>query len=125
MIQDAYAILAMDAVRERAKARNESIVMGVFTELSNVCNLIITAYNQNKESALAAGESFCVQRRISTVRVYNNIVRQIEYMGMPLSNGDAGEGVRLLLGSDVTEINAVLVKNASDPKNQVWERRSV
>lgn len=119
MIQDAYLILAMDAVRNRAKAINQTLVVGAFAEPSNICNLIIAAYNQNPASALAAGRSLCVDRSTFTANIYNNIVQQIELMGMPLSNGGAGEGVRLLLGSDITMTSAVLVNNASDPNNQV------
>lgn len=122
MIQDAYLILAMNAVREHAKARNESFVMGVFTEQSNICNLIITAKNQSLSSALAAGAPFCEQRSFITAKIYNNIVEQIEHMGMPLSNGGAGEGVRLLLGSDITGIAAVLVSDTSNVDKQVWPR---
>jgi hypothetical protein len=91
----------------------------VFAERSNVRNLIIAAYNQNPASALAAGRSLCVDRSEFTAKIHNNIVQQIAYMGMPFSNGDAGEGVRLLLGSDITMTPAVLVNDASNPKNQV------
>ena len=122
MIQDAYLILAMDAVRNRAKALNQDIVVGAFAERSNICNIIIAAYNQNPASALAAGRSLCIDRSDFSAKIHNNIVQQIEYMGMPFSNGDAGQGVRLLLGSDITMTNAVLVNNADDPKNQVGGR---
>jgi hypothetical protein len=122
MIQDAYLILAMDAVRNRARARNESIVMNVFAEPSNACNIMVAAHDQDPASTLAAGRPFCVDRSVRSAQIYNNIVEQIEYMGLPLSNGGVGEGVRLLLGSDITGLPAVLVNNASDPKNQVRER---
>lgn len=119
MIQDAYLILAMDAVRNRAKVLKQDIIVGAFAERSNICNIIIAAFNQNPASALAAGRSLCIDRSDFSAKIHNNIVQQIEYMGMPFSNGDAGEGVRLLLGSDITMTNAVLVNDASNPKNQV------
>lgn len=122
MIQDAYLLLAMDEVNKLAQSRNESLVPGVFAEPSNVCNLIIDAWNHNKRSTLAAGYDYCVDRSDRTAKIYDNIVAQIELMGMPLSNGGKGEGVRLLLGSDITERSAVLVNDTSDPTKQVGGR---
>jgi hypothetical protein len=41
----------------------------------------------------------------NTARVHNNILAQLELLGMPLSAGDLpGEGVRLVLGSDVMPV---------------------
>lgn len=124
MVQDAYLILAMEAVRSRARVRNETLYVGAFAEPSNVCNLIIAAFNKDPASALGAGKSLCVDRSDLTAKVYNNIVQQLQFMGMPLSNGDVGEGVRLLLGADITQGTAILVNNATDLANQTTYKTS-
>ncbi len=123
MIQDAHLILALDAVRARANARNETLVPGLFVERTSLCDLFIDAYLENATSTLGAGGAWCLDRSTFGADIYNNIVQQIELMGMPLSNGDVGQGVRLLLGSEITLTPALLVSNASDPKNQVRARK--
>jgi hypothetical protein len=47
--------------------------------------------------------------------VHNNIIAQLELLGMPYSSGfDAGEGVRLLLGSDALGVKGVANKTEHD-----------
>lgn len=118
MMQDAHLILAVDAVHRRAKAVNDTLYFGAFAEPSNACDIIIAAYIQNSTSVLGAGYFNCVDRSNFAAQIHGNIIKQIELMGMPLSDGDDGQGVRLVLGSDITQIPAIMVNNPSDVNNQ-------
>lgn len=55
------------------------------------------------------GLPFCIDRTELARKVYDNTVQQIEILGQPFSNGEAGKGVRLLLGSDLTPYGALVV----------------
>ena len=46
------------------------------------------------------------------------MVQQTEFMGLPFSQGGAGGGIRILLGSDLLPYKAAMAPNTSDFNNQ-------
>lgn len=46
------------------------------------------------------------------------MVQQVEIMGQPFSQGSAGQGVRLLIGSDLAPYEALVPTDVSDANNQ-------
>lgn len=125
MIQDAYLYLAMRAVLERATATNETLNQAMF-EPTSFCSIVLTA---QRSSALSAGRDFCEQAPNQANQIYDYMVQQLELLGQPLSWGAApGEGVRLILGSEITSVNAQMpdtsnpddVKLTSMSNNSTW-----
>lgn len=62
-------------------------------------------------TALYAGRADCLDADTKPVVIYNNLITQLELIGQPLSQGAAGEGVRLLLGTDLTGLKGKAVAN--------------
>jgi len=107
MIGEAYNMLAIQAVRLKAQETNQAI-LSYLTDPSAFCNFVISnGYNQT--SPLYVGLSYCLDRSDLTKTIAGNVIQQIEVMGQPFSSGDETNGLRLVMGSDLTEYEAIVV----------------
>ena len=112
MISEAYNLLAIQAVRLKAKETNTTI-LSYLTDPGSFCNFV---YNNkdNRTSPLYAGLPYCMDRDTLMAKIANNVIQQIELMGQPFSNGNETTGLRLLMGSDLTQFESIVI---NDPTN--------
>lgn len=116
MIDEAYNLLAIQAVRLKAQEMNQTI-LSYLTDPNSFCNFVVSN-GDNTASPLYVGLPYCLDRQELTATIHNNVISQIEKIGQPFSSGDETSGLRLLMGSDLTQYEAIVVADPTNSTNQ-------
>lgn len=116
MIGEAYNLLAIQAVILKAQEVNQPI-LSYLTDPSSFCNFVFSN-GDNTASPLYVGLPYCLDRQELTATIHNNVIYQLEQLGQPFSSGDEMDGLRLLMGSDLTQFEAIVVADPTNLANQ-------
>lgn len=121
MMSEAYLWKAQNAAMQRAQQMKVNLTLDLLTS-GDFCTQVVAA---PVTSPLAAALDACQDAIATSSKIYNNIIAQLEYLGAPYSEGRAaGEGVRLLIGTNVMGVQGKAIINPngeeSDQKLQPY-----